>query len=98
MASAKHEVLSVRADLDLLEAMKGISNRSEFVRNAILAALDNVCPFCRGSGMMKFNQKKHWDDLFQDHYFTECECCQELRLVCSHRDHRARMESGESLG
>jgi len=85
MGNVKHQVLTIRADADLLEAMKGISNRSEFVRNAILAALENICPFCRGSGIMKPNQKKHWEDLFQDHHFIECEICHELRLVCSNR-------------
>lgn len=86
MAPPKQQVLTIRADSDLLEAMKGISNRSEFVRSAILAALENVCPFCLGSGILKPNQKKHWDNLFVDHYFAECEVCHEPRLICSHRE------------
>jgi len=86
MSNTKQQVLTIRADNDLLEAMKGIDNRSEFVRNAILAALDNTCPFCCGSGILTPNQKKHWQDLLADHYFKDCWICHEPRLMCSRRN------------
>lgn len=81
----KGEILTLRADAALIEALQGVPNRSEFVRNAILAALDNTCPLCKGTGILTPNQRKHWDDLSQDHTFTECGICHEQRLTCTHR-------------
>jgi len=85
MARAKTEVVSFKADPALLGAMRGITNRSEFIRSAILAALDSTCPLCSGTGTLTPNQMRHWNDLATDHSVEECEDCQEVRLVCSNR-------------
>jgi hypothetical protein len=85
MKKNKQEIIAVRADATLIEAMKGIPNRSEFIREAILAALNNTCPFCQGSGIMTPNQRKHWDELAEDHTFVECDDCGEPKLACSCR-------------
>ena len=86
MARSKTEVVSFKADATLLDAMRGVANRSEFIRTAILAALDSTCPLCSGSGTLTPNQMRHWNDLATDHSVEECEDCREVRLVCSNRD------------
>ena len=88
MARSKTEVVSFKADESLLDAMRGVTNRSEFIRSAILAALDSTCPLCSGSGRLTPNQMRHWNDLATDHSVEECEDCQEVRLVCSNREAR----------
>ena len=88
MASGKTEVVSFKADEALLAAMRGVSNRSEFIRLAILAALDSTCPLCSGTGTLTPNQMRHWNDLKSDHSVEECEECREVRLVCSNRKDR----------
>lgn len=85
MAKSKTEVVSFKADAALLGAMRGINNRSEFIRSAILAALDSTCPLCSGTGTLTPNQMRHWNDLATDHSVEECEDCREVRLVCSNR-------------
>lgn len=85
MPLAKPEVISFKADETLLRAMRGISNRSEFIRSAILAALDGTCPLCSGSGTLSPNQMRHWNELASDHSVEECADCREVRLVCSNR-------------
>lgn len=78
----KAEILSFKVDDSLVEAMKGIPNRSEFIRNAILAALDSACPLCKGTGILTPNQRKHWSSFTADHAIRECSECNELHLVC----------------
>ena len=39
----KQEIVTFKVDEPLLKAMNGIPNRSEFIRAAILSALDSVC-------------------------------------------------------
>ena len=79
----KADVLSFKVDVSLLDAMKGIPNRSEFIRNAIVAALDGACPLCRGTGILTPNQQKHWNTFAVDHSLRECSECNEVHIVCA---------------
>lgn len=84
MKRAKHEIITFKADASLLEAMKEIPNRSEFIRNAILAALDSACPLCSGTGVLSPQQKQHLREFLVDHSLQECEKCHDLRFICTH--------------
>ena len=79
----KQEIVTFKVDEDLLEAIKDIPNRSEFIRAAIIAALGSVCPLCDGTGMLTPNQKQHWDDFSSNHLIERCKKCDERVLVCS---------------
>lgn len=76
------DVLTFKVDASLLKLLKGISNRSEFIRAAILDALENTCPFCRGTGVLTPNRKKHWEALVKNHKISVCKNCDETVLVC----------------
>ena len=78
----KAQIVTFKADDSLLEALEGIENRSEFIRAALLAALDNICPVCKGRGILTPNQKRHWQALAADHGIEECDDCHEFHLVC----------------
>jgi hypothetical protein len=78
----KQEVITFKADASLVEAMRGIPNRSEFLRSAVLAALQSTCPVCRGTGILTPPQQEHWTAFAQDHRMVACNDCHELRLVC----------------
>lgn len=84
MQKDKQEIITFKVPEQLKEAMKGIPNRSEFIRAAILAALDSVCPLCRGTGILLPNQKEHWERFARDHSVRECEKCRAMYLVCEH--------------
>jgi hypothetical protein len=84
MRTAKPEIITFKVDKALLAAMDGIANRSEFIRAAVLYALDNTCPLCRGTGKLTANQKSHWSAFAADHELEECVQCHEPLLVCSH--------------
>ncbi|MCD4749158.1 MAG: ribbon-helix-helix domain-containing protein, partial [Thermoanaerobaculales bacterium] len=74
--------VTFKADTALVQAMEGISNRSEFIRAAILAALDGVCPLCHGTGVMNPRQRKHWEEFKQTHEVERCDECDVIHLVC----------------
>jgi hypothetical protein len=77
-----YEVITFKADRELLEAMKGIANRSAFIRHAILAALDSTCPVCSGTGVLTPNQQNHLSDFMRHHRIEKCNTCSEIHLVC----------------
>jgi hypothetical protein len=79
----KRDIITFKVDEALWEAMRGIPNRSEFIRSAILAALDSTCPLCRGTGSLTPDQRKHWEDFAQSHVVEECDDCHAVHLVCA---------------
>ena len=87
MVRKKNDIITFKVDSELLEAMKGIENRSDFIRSAILSALDNTCPLCKGSGKLSPAQQRHWNVFSQTHNITECDECNELIITCSLDDH-----------
>ncbi len=80
-----HEIVTFKADESLLAAMRGIDNRSEFIRNAVLAALENTCPLCKGRGSLTPDQRRHWDAFARHHELQECGDCHAMHLVCERR-------------
>ena len=80
----KEGIISFKVNGDLLEVIKNIPNRSEFIRAAIMTALDNVCPLCNGTGLLSPKQKEHWAGFTQNHAVKRCEDCDELFIECTH--------------
>ncbi|HOZ45706.1 MAG TPA: ribbon-helix-helix domain-containing protein [Candidatus Hydrogenedentes bacterium] len=83
MGKPKPEIITFKVDNELSEAMRGIPNRSQFIRSAVLAALDNTCPLCRGVGVLTPKQREHWNEFARTHSVTECAECHEYYLQCS---------------
>lgn len=81
-ATNKQEVITFKVDDTLAAALSKIQNRSEFIRRALLLALDSHCPLCSGTGVLTPHQKKHWEDFSQNHRMELCDSCQEYHLVC----------------
>jgi len=69
------EVITFKIDKQLSNLMKGIENRSAFIRTALLAALDNLCPFCKGTGVLTPHRKEHWQDFSKSHVLENCGEC-----------------------
>jgi hypothetical protein len=83
----KQEIITFKVDEALRRALQGVQNRSEFIRAAILAALDSVCPLCKGSGILTPDQRKHWDTFSKNHPLKQCEDCHAVHLVCGAEAH-----------
>ena len=82
MSNSKDEIITFKVDHNLSEALRGIENRSRFIRNAVLAALDSTCPLCKGMGVLSPKQKEHWDEFTHNHRVEKCAECDELHLRC----------------
>jgi len=80
--SKKQEIITFKVDASLAEALKAVPNRSEFIRSAVMLALENCCPLCQGSGMLTPAQRKHWTSFVANHSVEKCEQCHAVHLVC----------------
>jgi hypothetical protein len=85
MSNPNQSIVTFKADASLVEALRAVPNRSAFIRHAVLAALENQCPLCAGTGILSPEQKRHWSNFAADHTIAECGKCHEWHLVCSHR-------------
>ena len=83
----KQEIITFKVDDGLWEAMRGIPNRSEFIRLAIQTALISTCPLCRGTGSLTPDQRKHWDEFAHSHAVEQCADCEAVHLVCTVESH-----------
>ncbi len=85
----RSEIITFKVDAALLEAMRGISNRSDFIRSAVITALDSGCPLCHGTGVLTTKQREHWNRFQETHAFEECDDCHEEYLVCQNQTRRS---------
>jgi hypothetical protein len=84
MAQGKESIITFKADKSLVDALRGLPNRSAFIRSAVLAALESTCPLCQGTGILTPDQQTHWQDFSESHVVQECTECHEWHLVCVH--------------
>ena len=89
---SKLEVITFKADEALAQELARIPNRSDFIRNAVLAALDDTCPLCRGTGVLTHMQKIHWTTFTKTHHVSECTECDSLHIVCDRASSSATHE------
>jgi len=86
----KEGIISFKVNGDLLEVIKNIPNRSEFIRAAIMTALESVCPLCNGTGLLSPKQKEHWEGFAQHHAVRRCADCDELFIECGNAVSQAK--------
>jgi hypothetical protein len=77
-----NELLTFKVSKEIAALLRGVENRSEFIRNAIETALENICPWCKGSGVLTPPQKEHWRKFSTKHRVRKCGDCHELTLIC----------------
>jgi len=78
----KQGIITFKVDEAFSQAMRGIDNRSAFIREAILSALANTCPLCRGTGALTPDQRRHWESFATDQAVEECDDCHAVHLTC----------------
>ena len=82
MSVSKQETITFKVDGELARLLSLMPNRSEFIRGAILNALDNSCPLCQGTGFISPQQKKHWDEFMAHHHMEKCKECNAVQIIC----------------
>jgi hypothetical protein len=79
----KADTVTFKVDPNLLEILQTMPNRSEFIRSAILNALEHVCPLCSGTGVLTPAQKRCWDKFSQNHEIKKCSENDQIQIFCN---------------
>ncbi|OQX10962.1 MAG: hypothetical protein BWK76_19880 [Desulfobulbaceae bacterium A2] len=86
MPQPKERIFTFKADENLADLLDQVPNKSAFIRQAILAALERGCPLCQGTGVLSPEQQKHWAEFLRHHSLERCETCRAVHLICNHHD------------
>jgi uncharacterized protein YbaR (Trm112 family) len=78
----KEEIVTFKVDHALSETLARMPNKSEFIRLAVLRALETCCPLCNGTGTLSVNQMRHWREFLGRHEIVRCEECRETYIAC----------------
>jgi len=76
------EIVTFKVGKKLKRQLQQLPNCSEFIRAAVLTALENSCPLCGGTGILSPEQKHHWDSFSKNHSLSECRSCNAVHIVC----------------
>jgi hypothetical protein len=85
-AKKKQDIITFKVDESLAEALSDMPNRSEFIRMAVQAALDGICPVCRGKGVLSPDQSASWESFMKENKLEHCVECAALRLIGSGKE------------
>jgi hypothetical protein len=69
------KIVSFKVEPALAEFLASLPNKSEFVRQAVLAQFGMTCPLCTGSGVVPRGIGDHFADAFRQHATRPCAGC-----------------------
>ena len=78
-----------------MKDLEKIPNKSEFIRSAVAAALQESCPFCGGTGTLTPHQRRHWAVFLREHTVHHCRKCNGVVIDCLHGDGAGGQETPE---
>ncbi|HWR13005.1 MAG TPA: CopG family transcriptional regulator [Rectinemataceae bacterium] len=82
MGNPKTDLITFKVEHSLAELIDRLPNKSEFIRNALLAAFSNTCPLCQGTGVLTPGQLEHWKRFTEHHHVERCPECSSVYLSC----------------
>lgn len=86
MKKYQERIFTFKTDEQLARQLDQIANKSEFIRKAILVALEHDCPLCHGTGFLTSDQRKHWEHFLTMHTLEKCAECDAIHYVCNALD------------
>lgn len=75
-------MFTFKTDEQLAELLDRIPNRSEFIRKALLTAMERHCPLCHGSGILTVEQQQHLGHFLSTHPLEKCHSCNAIHFTC----------------
>jgi len=73
--TTKSKIVAFKVEEELAEFLNHLSNKSEFIRKAILAQFGMTCPLCVGSGVVPRGVHDHYRPLIAKHNKRACDKC-----------------------
>ncbi|HEY2785995.1 MAG TPA: hypothetical protein VGJ05_13575 [Fimbriiglobus sp.] len=73
--TTKSKIVAFKVEEELAEFLNNLSNKSEFIRKAILAQFGMTCPLCAGSGVVPRGVHDHYRPVIAQYNRRPCDKC-----------------------
>ena len=73
--TAKSEIVAFKVEEELAQFLNHLPNKSDFIRQAILAQFGMTCPLCVGSGVVARGLHDHYKPVIAAHNTRQCDKC-----------------------
>jgi hypothetical protein len=71
----KSRTVAVKVEAEVADFLDRLPNKSDFIRQAILAQFRMACPLCSGSGVVPRGLGDHFAPVVRRHRVRKCEKC-----------------------
>jgi len=97
LKGAKNSVVAFKVPSELADFLNKLENKSAFIRKAIAAQVETVCPLCRGAGRISGGLRDHFAILLQQYQSRICDGCGTSKPLPSDSgeltlEHQSRLE------
>jgi hypothetical protein len=75
--SPKSQIVAFKVEEELAEFLNKLTNKSAFIRKAIVAQLGMACPLCTGSGVVPRGIHEHYAPILAKNNIRKCDVCGE---------------------
>lgn len=72
---SQKRAVAFKVESELAMLLDRLPNKSEFIRQAILASFSSACPLCNGEGAVSATIAEHYKPILKDYRFFECRTC-----------------------
>jgi len=77
----KSRTVAVKVEAELADFLARLPNKSEFIRQAILAQFGTACPLCSGAGQLASALGSHYAPLLEKHRERACQKCHAIEPI-----------------
>jgi hypothetical protein len=71
----RRRLVGIKVEAELADLLNQLPNKSAFIRRAILAKFDALCPLCSGTGVVSKGLYGHFAPLLAAHHCRPCDGC-----------------------
>jgi len=71
----KKQIVAFKVEDELAHFLDALPNKSEFIRRAILAQFNMICPLCNGTGVVEKGIHDHFQQVIESNLTRPCEKC-----------------------
>ncbi|MSR55950.1 MAG: hypothetical protein EXS09_22155 [Gemmataceae bacterium] len=77
----KSRTVAVKVEAELADFLARLPNKSEFIRQAILAQFGTACPLCLGAGQVASALGAHYSPILEKHREKACQKCRKIESI-----------------
>ncbi len=76
----KNVIVTFKVEKRIAAHLATMTNKSQFIREALLKSMNHICPLCKGEGMIPHDE--HIKEFLNHHQIDSCCTCSGPVVTC----------------